>query len=99
MIREPAVAGQFYPAKKDMLEAQLKKFIDVSIKKEDALALISPHAGYVYSGPVAGALYSYVAIADVALILGPNHTGLGAQFSIMAHGVWRTPLGDVQIDE
>jgi AmmeMemoRadiSam system protein B/AmmeMemoRadiSam system protein A len=57
-----------------------------------------PHAGYIYSGPVAGATISKIRLRDTFIILGPNHTGLGKAFSIMTQGFWRTPLGDVEID-
>jgi len=57
-----------------------------------------PHAGYVYSGMVAARTVARVIIKDTVVLFGPNHTGLGAAFSIMAEGVWQTPIGDVSID-
>jgi len=65
------------------------------------IGLVCPHAGYMYSGPVAAHSYYNLALdgkPDVVVIFGPNHTGQGSALSIMNEGVWRTPLGDVQID-
>ncbi|MDD5454611.1 MAG: AmmeMemoRadiSam system protein B [Candidatus Ratteibacteria bacterium] len=97
MIRKPAVAGQFYPYEPKQLREQIAGFIKKTIKKEDALGVICPHAGYMFSGPVAGAVYSRINIPDKAVILCPNHTGRGAPFSIVTEGSWATPLGEVKI--
>ncbi len=98
MVRNPVVAGKFYPGTALQLRSAIERFIDPNAVKEDAIGLLCPHAGYDYSGPVAGATISRVKIKDTCIILGPNHTGRGAPFSIMAEGSWRTPLGEVQID-
>ncbi len=98
MIRNPIVAGQFYPGSPSALEAQIEGFIDEQAPKEEVIGLISPHAGYMYSGPVAGAVISRVKFKDTFVIMGPNHTGMGRRFSIMTEGAWRTPLGEVEID-
>ncbi|MFH1640169.1 MAG: AmmeMemoRadiSam system protein B [Chloroflexota bacterium] len=98
MIREPVVAGQFYPARADQLREMMRRMTDEKAVKEDAIGAILPHAGYVYSGPVAGAVISRIRVKDTLLIMGPNHTGQGKPFSIMTEGVWKTPLGDVEID-
>ena len=63
-----------------------------------AIAIMAPHAGYMYSGAVAGAVYSRVQTPSRIIILGPNHTGMGVPLSIMRDGVWKTPLGDMEID-
>ena len=99
-IRKPAVAGQFYPSSQDALKKQIASFIDntATINKIDAIACMLPHAGYMYSGQVAAKTVSEVNIKDKIILLGPNHTGLGAQFSIMSEGIWQTPLGQIQID-
>ena len=60
--------------------------------------MVSPHAGYVYSGPVAAAVMSRIQLKDTAIIIGPNHTGRGKPLSIMTEGSWSTPLGEVKID-
>jgi len=67
------------------------------VKKISVVGAIVPHAGYVCSGVVAGAVYSRLSIPELVIILGPNHTGLGPAFSLMAEGVWQTPLGEVPI--
>lgn len=97
-IRKPVVAGQFYPSSSEQLKKQIELLIDNKTAKKDAIACMLPHAGYVYSGKVAGQTLSEINIKDTVILLGPNHTGYGAQFSIMTEGVWQTPLGDVTID-
>ena len=98
MIRNPVVAGQFYPAVPSLLRSQIEGFIDEGAVKEEVIGLISPHAGYIYSGPVAGAVISRIEFKDTFITMGPNHTGSGKPLSIMTEGTWRTPLGDVEID-
>ena len=96
-IRKPVVAGQFYESAKIKLLAQIKGLVKEQQPK-DFLACILPHAGYVYSGKVAGETVSEMNIKDTVILFGPNHTGQGANFSIITEGAWRTPLGDVKID-
>jgi len=98
MIRQPAVAGQFYPGTAEELRAAIDSLVDREAVKEEVIGLISPHAGYIYSGPVAGATISRVKFRDTFIVIGPNHTGMGKPFSIMAEGAWQTPLGEVAID-
>lgn len=98
MTRDPVVAGVFYPASSKALKAQIDSMVDKASPKEKAKAIVSPHAGYIYSGPVAGAVFSKVNITETVLILGPNHTGAGVRFSLYRQGTWRTPLGEVSID-
>ncbi len=98
MIRNPAVAGQFYPASPSKLRTMIKSMVDEGAEKQEVIGLISPHAGYVYSGPVAGATISRVRLKDTFVIMGPNHTGRGKPFSIMTEGTWQTPLGQVPVD-
>ena len=99
MIREPVVAGTFYPGTANQLRSMLEQLVDVGAAKEDVVGALMPHAGYQYSGAVAGATISRVKFADTFVVMGPSHTGLGELFSIMTEGVWKTPLGDVAIDE
>ncbi len=98
MSRQPVVAGQFYPASASQLRAMIEKMVDKEAEKQDVIGLVSPHAGYVYSGSVAGAVISRVKFKDTFIILGPNHTGKGKPLSIMSQGKWQTPFGDVEID-
>lgn len=99
MIRQPQAAGTFYPAEETPLRRQLKELIKEEQKKEQAFGIVSPHAGYVFSGRIAGLCFSRVALTKTVIILGPNHTGLGAPFSIMAEDVqWQMPMGAVAVD-
>jgi MEMO1 family protein len=97
-VRKPAVAGSFYPGSKKELADLVESMVQHEEPKEDAFGIVCPHAGYVYSGPVAGATISRVQVTDTVIIMGPNHTGLGLPFSIMTSGTWETPLGSVKID-
>ena len=97
-VRKPAVAGQFYPGTPPALKKEIESLIDKKALKQDVIACMLPHAGYIYSGKVAAETVSHINIRDKVILLGPNHTGYGGAFSIMAEGVWQTPLGDVKID-
>ncbi|MEK7449790.1 MAG: AmmeMemoRadiSam system protein B [Planctomycetota bacterium] len=99
MDREPAVAGSFYPGRQSVLKNDLKKLTHKVEKKYDALGVISPHAGYMYSGWVAGEVFSSINIPERVVILAPNHTGRGELFSLWPDGKWMTPLGEVVIDK
>ena len=98
MVRKPAVAGQFYPGNADELRDELQEFVSSKSGAEKALGIIAPHAGYIYSGLVAGKVYSEVAVTGSVIILGPNHHGIGARTAIYPDGEWITPLGSVEID-
>jgi AmmeMemoRadiSam system protein B len=97
-VRAPAVAGTFYPAQADKLRRELDALIPAS-RKERALALIAPHAGYAYSGKVAGSAYGRVEIPRDVVILCFNHHGAGRDFAVWPSGAWRTPLGDAPVNE
>jgi AmmeMemoRadiSam system protein B len=98
MNRMPAVAGQFYPGTAQGLSRALKELTRDSPSKIPAIAVVSPHAGYVYSGAVAGELFSAVRVPSRAVVFCPNHTGVGEAAAIMSRGSWRMPWGDVQVD-
>lgn len=93
MIRKPVVAGQFYPASSSQLRTMIEGLVDEKAEKEEVIGLVSPHAGYIYSGSVAGETMSRIKFKDTFIILGPNHTGSGKPLSIMTEGAWETPLG------
>lgn len=99
MKRTPAVAGQFYPAGKGALLENLSRLVPEipSAEKKQALAVVSPHAGYIYSGSVAGETLARVAIPEDVLLMGPNHHGYGAAVAL-ASGTWSMPLGDVAVN-
>jgi hypothetical protein len=98
-VREAAVAGQFYPQSKAELLREIKGFMERESKRVHALGVIAPHAGYVYSGAVAGSVYAHIEVPRKVIVLCPNHTGLGAPLAITSAGSFRTPLGDAQIDQ
>jgi len=97
-LRKPAVADSFYDGCPDKLTEMIKNMIDDACVKESVIGLMCPHAGYIYSGDVAGAAISRVRLTDTVIILGTRHTRLGQPFSIMTSGIWETPLGDVNVD-
>ncbi len=97
-IRKPAVAGQFYPSSASGLKSQIEQLIDRAAVKKKAIACVLPHAGYMYSGAVAAKTVSGIQLTDKVILVGPNHTGFGVAFSVMAEGIWQTPLGQVKID-
>ena len=105
-IRQPAVAGRFYPRNAQHLRAEVETFTtaratagqEAAEAKIPAVGCIVPHAGYVYSGAVAGAVYRRLELPRRCVILCPNHTGHGEALSIMSQGAWHTPLGDAAID-
>ena len=98
MIREPAVAGQFYSAEPKRLRKSLDSYLRVSETLLDAKAIVAPHAGFMYSGPIAGAVYGAVKLPRRFVVLGPNHTGRGAPLGLSPAGEWRLPFGSVAID-
>ena len=101
-VRTPAVAGTFYEGSPDRLRAQVDSCFDAGgpapSQKERLIGAVVPHAGLMYSGHVAAALYELAALPKRFVILCPNHTGAGHYAAINREGVWRTPLGDVPID-
>ena len=99
MLRKAAVAGRFYPSQPHLLRKNLVEYLGPPQSRIKARGIVVPHAGYFYSGHVAGATYSRIEIPDSALILCPNHTGLGASISIMSQGEWEIPLGRMAIDD
>jgi AmmeMemoRadiSam system protein B len=111
-IRFPTQSGSFYASDEESLINQInrcflheigpRKLPKVSKDSScDLIGLVCPHAGYMFSGPIAA--HSYYALAsnckpETVIILGPNHTGYGSAISIMTEGFWQTPLGNVEID-
>ncbi len=96
--REPSVAGQFYPARSDELRRTVGAFFQKPDFLLEAQAVVVPHAGYVYSGPVAGKVFSAVRIPERIILLGPNHSGRGESLALAPEGEWRTPLGAAEVD-
>ena len=111
-VRKPAVAGSFYDANLKSLKKQIENCFLHKIgpgeiplvnpkRQNNIIGLISPHAGYMYSGPVAANGFYKIALdgkPDTIIIIGPNHRGFGEDISIMVEGNWETPLGELEID-
>ncbi|HEV8311383.1 MAG TPA: AmmeMemoRadiSam system protein B [Methylomirabilota bacterium] len=100
MVREPAVAGAFYPADPRAVGAEVDRLLGrdpAAPAPAPARAVVVPHAGWMYSGDVAGATFAQVAVPRLAVLLGPNHTGLGLPGALMAEGTWRYPGGSVPV--
>ena len=111
MIRLPAHAGSFYPARRDdvvrSIEWCFTHKLGPGVKPSGigserlSYAYIVPHAGYMYSGPTAAHAYLWLSKErkpETVVLVGPNHTGLGLAVSVYKEGYWRTPLGDVEVD-
>lgn len=94
-VRLPAVAGTFYPRDPQRLRETLQAC--VTGKPKPALAAMVPHAGYVYSGAVAGAVYGAIEVPDTVVILHFDHRRAEEEFAVWTRGAWRTPLGDAAI--
>ncbi|MCX8026972.1 MAG: AmmeMemoRadiSam system protein B [Thermodesulfovibrionales bacterium] len=99
VLRRPFVAGQFYESNPTLLKKQIQRYVTDEKDKTDVKAIVSPHAGYIFSGSVAGAVYSRINFPDTFIILSPNHTGLGAMVSVFSEGIWDIPLHNFEIDE
>jgi hypothetical protein len=91
------VAGQFYPAARGEVEAELDRIMSPVANPRPAIAVVAPHAGWMYSGTTAGIVYSNVVIPDRVILVGPNHHGAGSPYAVYDAGAWATPVGDVPI--
>ena len=99
MTRPPACAGTFYEASATGLHQQVHSLLEPNAVALPAIAIVCPHAGLMFSGSVAGAVYSHVRIPHTAILVGPNHTGYGPPLSVYARGKWAIPGGLVSIAE
>ena len=98
MKRKAFVAGQFYPGDAGRLNEIIEKSSGPQVLRRKAIAVVSPHAGYVYSGSVAGAVFSSTVLPGTFIILGPGHREIGSLFAIQGKGSWLTPLGESRIE-
>src|SRR4029077_680914 len=100
MLRLPVVAGTFYPDKPHSLTKQIQDLTRTNAvaEKISCHACLVPHAGYVYSGHVAAAVYGRIILPTRIIVLGVLHFPYGEEAAILSEGAWRTPLGDVSID-
>lgn len=99
MIRQAAVAGQFYPDSQSALIRELQGLLPFVKEKKRLIGAISPHAGYIYSGSAAGQLLAGIELPRTVVILGPNHHGVGALAALSPEDGWQTPLGLVPIEK
>jgi AmmeMemoRadiSam system protein B len=103
LLRHPAVAGRFYPDDPEELRSEVHAYLSPADSKDispvRAIGCIAPHAGYMYSGHVAGAVFARIEIPRLCIVMCPNHTGMGCALSIMSEGAWETPLGEVAIQD
>ncbi len=97
-VRLPAVSGQFYPGDPDNLQTQVESYLKPVPPLQGVIGAVIPHAGYIYSGAVAGETVSALSVPDRVLILGPNHTGWGPEISVFSGRSWQMPFGEVRID-
>jgi AmmeMemoRadiSam system protein B len=97
--RQAAVAGQFYSSDPSELRRTIESFVRGPKSTIEAKAVVVPHAGYVYSGAVAGEVFSAVNLPNRIILLGPNHSGRGAALALAPTGAWHMPLGTAWIDD
>jgi AmmeMemoRadiSam system protein B len=99
-VRHPVVAGRFYPRDGNSLRQEICTYLTQTPAQTPvrALACMVPHAGYMYSGHVAGAVFAALEIPQLCLVMCPNHTGVGRSLAVISEGAWETPLGNVPID-
>ena len=110
-VRRPCVAGTFYPADPERLRQTIEGCFTHGLgpgrmprpeaSERRIVSVVCPHAGYMYSGPVAAHSYYHLAAEakpTSVVVIGPNHTGLGSPIAMMGRGAWETPLGEVEID-
>lgn len=99
-VRSAIFSGSFYPSEPLEIKRQIEDFLkeEKKVSPNTAIGCILPHAGYIYSGKVAAVTLAKVTIPEIVILLGPNHTGLGEAYSIVTEGVWKTPLGSVEIE-
>ncbi|MBE0575253.1 MAG: AmmeMemoRadiSam system protein B [Desulfuromonadales bacterium] len=97
MVRQPLVAGLFYPSNPSELRRQLLQFMAPEESQQSAKAVVLPHAGYIYSGAVAAEVVRQVVVPRQVILLGPNHHGHGESIAVSAAKGWHTPLGTISI--
>lgn len=98
MSRQPAVAGQFYSGTTLGLKNQVRQYLQPG-PSEPAIGVVSPHAGLIYSGAVAGEVYSAIEAPSTFVLIGPNHRGLGEPIALYAGGEWTVPNGTLPVDQ
>lgn len=98
MVRKPAVAGYFYPSNARELFEDVSNYTKPTTAEKNTIGIVSPHAGYMYSGQVAGRTFSAVKVPDTVIVIGPNHTGMGSDAAILCSGKWLIPGAEIEIN-
>jgi AmmeMemoRadiSam system protein B len=98
MLRKPAVAGYFYPSDSSELFEDVRNYTKSNLTERNAIGIVSPHAGYMYSGQVAGRTFSAVKVTETVIVIGPNHTGMGSDAAIVCSGKWAIPGAEIEIN-
>lgn len=99
MNRSPVVAGTFYPGSKTQWETEVRGYLGPPVQRQSAVLAMLPHAGYVYSGSIAGQTLAQLNLPETVLLLGPNHTGAGAPYALWASGRWNLPGAHLDVNE
>ncbi|MHC5034519.1 MAG: AmmeMemoRadiSam system protein B [Planctomycetota bacterium] len=99
MSRKPVVAGQFYPGDRERLRSAIESFTPAGEEPEQALGVLCPHAGYPFSGPVAGKTFAAIRVPDAVVLLTPSHSYDRPAFALWTGGGWETPLGEFALHE
>lgn len=108
-VRQPAVAGRFYPGTPEEIIGQLdqvlekeRQHIDTGLAEKKIIGAVVPHAGYMFSAYQAVHFFRLLSLSkeqfDVFIIINPNHTGYGPDIALDSHDQWKTPLGSVPVD-
>ncbi len=98
MLRKPAVAGYFYPSEATELFEDVRNYTTSTTAEKSVIGIISPHAGYMYSGAVAGKTFSAIRVPGTVIVIGPNHTGIGSDAAIVCSGKWQIPGAEIEIN-
>jgi AmmeMemoRadiSam system protein B len=98
-VRQPAVAGRFYPGAPDALRTEVARCLGSGDGSKRHIGVVAPHAGYVYSGAIAGRLFAATEVPRRVVVLAPNHTGRGARAAVWDHGAFALPGDEVPVDE
>src|SRR6266542_2012370 len=98
-VRQPAVSGRFYPGAADALKSEVARCLGDAGSGRHHLGVLAPHAGYVYSGAIAGRIFADTTVPRRVVVLAPNHTGRGARAAVWDHGAFALPGDRVPIDE
>jgi MEMO1 family protein len=99
MDREPIVAGKFYPGSRSTWEPMVRRFLENGEQAQTHTILaMAPHAGYVFSGKIAGQTLGRARLAPTVVLLGPNHTGRGASLALWPDGRWKVPGAELQVE-